>query len=60
MAELIRVFDDTADIHLHEARTGNGWSMTVHTCIPQMDAKEMRKRIRETGARLRVQQPDGA
>lgn len=58
IAELIREFDDMADVHLHEAKVGTGWAMTVHTSVPASSAQELRQRIKETGARLRVQRLD--
>jgi hypothetical protein len=52
MAELIRKFDDTSDIMLHEAKKGLGWSITAHICIPVAKTQELVKEIRETGAGL--------
>ena len=58
IAELIREFDDVADVHLHEAKKGPGWFMTVHTSLPASSAQELRLRIKRTGAQLRVQRLD--
>ena len=58
MAALIRQFDDTADILLHEAKVGDGWSVTAHTCIPADKTKELRQQIRETGALLTFREVD--
>lgn len=58
IAELIRGFDDAADVHLHEAKRGPGWFMTVHTSLPASSAHELRGLIKKTGAQLRVQRSD--
>ena len=58
VAALIRLFDDTADILLHEAKIGNGWSVTAHTCVPEQKTKELRQHIRETGALLTFREID--
>lgn len=60
MAGLIRQHDETAEILLHEARKGNGWSITAYVCIPQAEMRELRRRIRETGALCVVRPPDPA
>jgi len=50
MAEIIRDHDDTADVHLHEAKRGDGWSITAHICIPEEKTTMLRRRIKDTGA----------
>lgn len=52
MVELIRGFDDTSDIMLHEAKRGLGWSVTAHICIPVDKTQELVKAIRDSGAGL--------
>lgn len=59
IANMIREFDDTADVHLHEARKGTDWFIRAHICIPAAETVELRKQIRATGAALRVREPDG-
>lgn len=58
IANMIREFDDTADVHLHEARKGTDWFIRAHICIPAAATVELRKAIRATGALLRVREPD--
>lgn len=60
MANLIREHDETADVHLHEAKRGNGWAITAHICIPEEDTSRLRRRIRETGALCVVRDIDEA
>lgn len=60
MANLIREHDDTADVHLHEAKRGSGWAITAHICIPEEDTSRLRRRIRETGALCVVRDIDEA
>lgn len=60
MANLIREHDDTADVHLHEAKRGNGWAITAHICISEEDTSRLRRRIRETGALCVVRDIDEA
>jgi hypothetical protein len=50
MAAIIREYDDTADVHLHEAKRGVGWSLTAHICIPEDKTSRLRSRIKQTGA----------
>lgn len=50
MARLIREYDDTADVLLHEAKKGDGWSVTAHICIPVQDSTKLISAIRESGA----------
>lgn len=57
-AALVREFDDTADVLLHEAKVGNGWTVTAHICIPADKTKLLRQRIRETGALLTFREAD--
>lgn len=52
MVELIRNFDDTSDIMLHEAKVGMGWSVLAHICIPVDKTQELVKAIRDSGAGL--------
>lgn len=52
MVELIRGFDDTSDIMLHEAKKGFGWSVTAHICIPVAETQKLVKEIRDSGAGL--------
>lgn len=59
IANMIREFDDTADVHLHEAKKGNGWFIQAHICIPAAETIKLRKGIRATGALLKVREPDG-
>lgn len=58
MANLIREHDDTADVHLHEAKRGTGWSITAYICIPEDETARLRRRIRETGALCVVRDAD--
>lgn len=60
LANLIREHDDTADVHLHEAKRGNGWSIVAHICIPQEETNRLRRRIRDTGALCVVRDADQA
>lgn len=60
VAALIREHDDTADVHLHEAKRGNGWVISAHICIPAEETQELRKRIRDTGALCVVRPADPA
>jgi len=60
LANLIREHDDTADVHLHEAKRGNGWTITAHICIPQDEINLLRRLIRETGALCVVRDVDQA
>jgi len=55
---MIREFDDTADVLLHEAKVGNGWTVTAHICIPADKTKLLRQMIRATGALLTFREPD--
>lgn len=50
MTRLIREYDDTADVLLHEAKRGNGWSVTAYICIPAQDSTKLISAIRESGA----------
>jgi hypothetical protein len=50
MANLIREYDDTADVLLHEAKRGNGWSVTAHICIPASESQKLIAAIRDSGA----------
>lgn len=52
MVELIRRFDDTSDIMLHEAKVGMGWSVLAHICLPVAESQELIKAIRDSGAEL--------
>lgn len=52
MVKLIRAFDDTSDITLHEAKRGLGWTITAHICIPVAETQELVKAIRDSGAGL--------
>lgn len=54
MANLIREHDDTADVHLHEAKRGTGWTIIAHICIQEEETARLRRRIRETGAMFLV------
>jgi hypothetical protein len=47
--KLIRDIDDTADILLHEAKRGTGWSITAHICVPREKAQELREGLRDMG-----------
>jgi hypothetical protein len=60
IAGLIREHDDTADVHLHEAKRGTGWTITAHICIPEDKTGLLRRRIRETGALCVVRDADQA
>lgn len=60
MAEIIRDYDETADVHLHEAKRGSGWSITAHICIPEEKAMVLRRRIKDTGALCVFREADQA
>lgn len=60
IASLIREHDETAEVHLHEAKRGNGWVIVSHICIPQEETNRLRRRIRETGALCVVRDIDQA
>lgn len=60
IAGIIREHDDTADVHLHEAKRGNGWVILAHICISTEETTKLRKRIRETGALCVVRPIDQA
>lgn len=47
--KLIRDIDDTADILLHEAKRGPGWSIIAHICVPREKAQELREGLRDMG-----------
>ena len=47
--KLIRDVDDTADVLLHEAKRGSGWSITAHICVPRDKAQELRDGLRAMG-----------
>lgn len=50
VAKIIRQSDETAEVQVHEARRGNGWTATAYICIPEEKIKELRDNIREFGA----------
>ena len=57
MANLIRNFDETADILLHEAKNGFGWSVLAHVCIPSVKSQELIKAIVDSGAHFVQHEP---
>ena len=57
MAQLIRGFDDTAEILLHEAKQGYGWSVLAYVCMPSAKSQELLKAIVDSGAHFVQHEP---
>lgn len=49
VAAVIREIDDTAEVLLHEAKRGTGWSITAYICVPRDKAQELREAFRNMG-----------
>lgn len=49
IAAVIREIDETAEVLLHEAKRGNGWSITAHMCASREKAQKLRETFRVLG-----------